>query len=176
MLGLSNTLSLWNLKQKGQQEASNAAAARSPEGSNAGKGSCPPSLSNFIHLAKLTQMAQLAQIKEQQRVAEVQVRVQAAHAQAQAHQAQSRMALLGQLRGSLALQHQAQFVNGAVTLPQSQSDMMSSEQVQAHQFPPQQSQAHVQALQLQHQLIRNRLTSMHSIVSSQQEQQQERIF
>ena len=67
-----------------------------------------------------------------------------------------------------ALQHQAQFVNGTVTLPQSQSDMMSPEQVHAHQFPPQQSQAHVQALQLQHQLIRNRLTSMHS---SQQEQQ-----
>ena len=75
------------------------------------------------------------------------------------------MALLGQLRGSLALQHQAQLANGVVTLPQSQSDMMSSEQVQAHQFPPQQSQAQVQALQLQQQLIRNRL-------KSQQKQQQ----
>lgn len=107
-------------------------------------------------------------------MAEVQAHVQAAHAQAQAQQAQSRMALLGQLRGSLALQHQAQFVNGTVTLPQSQSGMMSPEQVQAHQFPPQQSQAHVQALQLQQQLIRNRLTSMHSTIS--QEQQQERIF
>ena len=84
MLGLSNTLSLWNLKQKGQQEASNAVAAQSPEGSNTAKDSCPPSLSNFIHLAKLTQMAQLAQIKEQQRVAQVQASVQAAHAQAQA--------------------------------------------------------------------------------------------
>jgi len=93
-------------------------------------------------------------------VAEVKARVQAA--QAQAHHAQSQMVLLDQLRGSLALQHQAQFVNGTVTLPQSQSDMMSPEQVHAHQFPPQQSQAHVKALQLQHQLIRNRLTSMHS--------------